>query len=90
MKTFLLVMRCGLEGILGVLLILVFLSDIPKSIIGVIRLFGAENGKTSVAEVSGMVIGMFIMGFFGYLAIRDAIKIGRRIQTKPQTIQNPD
>jgi hypothetical protein len=38
-----------------------------------------------------MIIGMVIMGFLGYQAIRDAIKVGRRIQTKPAlTVQNPD
>ena len=90
MKTFLLTMRCGLEGILGGLLILLYLIDIPQTIVGVIRLLGAESGKPSVAFVSGMVIGTLTAGFLGYESIRDAIKVGRRIQSKPQTIQASD
>jgi len=81
MKTALLAIRCGLEGVLGFLLMLVVLVDLPKAIIS---LQGAENK----AYACGMVLGTLIMGCLGYYIFRDAIKVGRRIR-KVGTFKEP-
>jgi hypothetical protein len=82
MKTFLLVLRCGLEGIIGLYMMVVTPLAYLVAIIRGLFMPGAR------AYALGMLVGVSIFCYLGYLVFRDALRVGRRIRTKPQTNPN--
>jgi hypothetical protein len=84
MKSFWLAVRCGLEGILGAYMMVAFVAEAPKAIINLIL-----RGSYNIAYTFGALAGVFVLGVLGYYIFRDAVRVGRRVRTKPEISQNP-
>jgi hypothetical protein len=74
----LLSLRALAEGLFGLLFlgnVLVQLAKIPGMI--------GPNSSYSAALIAGTLLGTFISGVLGYFLLRDAVRLVRRVFSKP-------
>jgi hypothetical protein len=74
MKSLVLVLRCALEGLLGASMMLATLAGIAISLLN----------SYGVAYTLVSLTGSFILGALGFYMFRDAIRVGRRLRSKPE------
>lgn len=75
MKSFLLIVRCVLEGLLGLYMMLATLAELPKAAFAL---------HSNIAYACGMLGGAFILGVLGFYIFRDAVRVGGKIRKKPE------
>ena len=73
MKTFLLILRCSFGGLLGLILAYLALCQITS-------LRGHFLRSEWLFAIEGIVLAS-IFGIFGFLAIREAVSVAKRIRT---------
>ncbi len=79
MKKVILVLRCAFEGLLGFIMVLGAIVQLPK-FIGELR-----SESFSGAYTAGVAFGLVMLLVLGFFLCRDALRVGRRIRTTQVT-----
>ncbi len=78
MNKALLIVRCILEVILGGFMLLGVVAQIPQ-----LNAPHLTPMAQNIARTLGQFTGMLLLGTLGYCVLRDGLRVGARIKSKP-------
>ena len=75
MRSVWMIVRCGGEGLLGML----FLLNTPIQLVRIVAM--VRSSQSTSAYLLGGLFGVCLCAVLGFLLVRDAIRVGRRIRS---------